>query len=144
MPDTVAIKYNTMITSLPFKVEFSEFTPTDAKTTLGGRVTNQGDADKAVTLKIKFVDKSGNVVSTQDVPVGTIPAHKSLQFSATGTGAGIVAFRYDPENRVDRRKARGAGGLLSGSGGRLRRGGFLLRFAVKSLRSNASQVACSA
>ncbi len=91
-----AIKYNTMITSLPFKVEFSEFTPTDAKTTLGGRVTNQGDADKTVTLKIKFVDKSGNVVSTQDVPVGTIPAHKSMQFSATGTGAGIVAFRYDP------------------------------------------------
>jgi predicted Zn-dependent protease len=89
-----AIKYNTMM--LPVRVEFTEFTPTEAKTSLGGKVTNQTDAPKSVTLKIQFVDKAGNVVSTQDVPVGPIAAKASAPFTATGTGAGIVAFRYGP------------------------------------------------
>ncbi len=89
-----AIKYNTM--TLPVRVEFTEFTPTEAKTSLGGRVTNQTDAAKSVTLKISFVDKAGNVVSTQDVPVGPIAPKASANFTATGTGAGIVAFKYGP------------------------------------------------
>jgi len=89
-----AIKYNTM--TLPVRVEFTEFTPTEAKTSLGGRVTNQSDAAKSVTLKISFVDKAGNVVSTQDVPVGPIAPKASANFTATGTGAGIVAFKYGP------------------------------------------------
>jgi tetratricopeptide (TPR) repeat protein len=89
-----AIKYNTI--TLPVKVEFTEFTPTDAKTSLAGRVTNQSDAAKTLTLKIQFVDKAGNVVSTQDVPVGPIAPKASATFTAAGTGAGIVAFRYGP------------------------------------------------
>jgi tetratricopeptide (TPR) repeat protein len=89
-----AIKYNTM--NLPVRVEFTEFTPSEAKTSLGGKVTNQTDAPKSVTLKIEFVDKTGNVVSTQDVPVGPIAAKASAPFTAAGTGAGIVAFRYGP------------------------------------------------
>jgi predicted Zn-dependent protease len=91
-----AIKYNTLMTQLPVRVEFTEFTPAEAKTSLGGKITNQTDAAKSVTLKIQFVDKTGNVVATQDVPVGPIAPHASAPFSATGTGAGIVAFRYGP------------------------------------------------
>jgi predicted Zn-dependent protease len=90
-----ALKYNTMMNQLPVKVEFTEFTASDAKTTLGGRITNNTDADKSVTLKIEFVDKAGSVVATQDVPL-TLKAHAATPFSASGTGAGIVAFRYAP------------------------------------------------
>lgn len=91
-----AIKYNNAMTSLPAKVEFNEFTPTDAKTTLGGSLTNQTDAAKSFNLKIEFVDKAGNVVGSQDVPVGPVAPHQSVKFTATATGAGIVAFRYKP------------------------------------------------
>jgi predicted Zn-dependent protease len=91
-----ALKYNTTMTQLPLRVDFTEFTPTDAKTSIAGKITNQTDAAKTVTLKIQFVDKSGGVVASQDVPVGPIPPHSSAPFSATGTGAGIVAFKYGP------------------------------------------------
>jgi predicted Zn-dependent protease len=91
-----ALKYNEMKDKLPVKVEFTEFTAGDAKTTVGGRITNNTDADKTVTLKIEFVDKAGNVVATQDVPVGSIKAHSAAPFKAEGAGAGIVAFRYGP------------------------------------------------
>ncbi len=91
-----AIKYNNAMTTLPAKVEFTEFTPSDAKTTIGGSVTNQTDAAKSFNLKIEFVDKAGNVVGSQDVPVGPVQPHQSAKFNATATGAGIVAFRYKP------------------------------------------------
>lgn len=89
-----ALKYNTM--QLPAKVTFSEFTPGADKTTLAGSVLNLTDASKTFTLKLEFVDKAGNVVSNQDVTVGPVEGHKSASFTATGTGAGIVAFRYAP------------------------------------------------
>jgi hypothetical protein len=91
-----AIKYQTAMTSLPAKVVFTEFTPSDAKTTLGGSVANQTDAAKSFTLKIEFIDKAGAVVAKQDVPVGPVQPHQSASFSASATGAGIVAFRYAP------------------------------------------------
>jgi len=90
-----ALKYNTAMQQMPVKIEFTEFTANDTKTTIGGRVSNLTDADKSVTLKLEFVDKSGNVVSTQDIPL-TVKAKSSTPFTAAGTGAGIVAFRYGP------------------------------------------------
>ena len=91
-----ALKYNDMMMKLPARVTFSEFTPTDAKTSIGGTVLNQTDAARSFSLKIEFIDKSGKVVATQDVAVGPVAPHASANFSATGTGAGIVAFRYGP------------------------------------------------
>lgn len=89
-----ALHYNTI--ELPAKVTFTEFTPAADKTTLGGTVTNLTDASKTFTMKLEFVDKSGNVVATQDVTIGPVDAHKSVPFTASATGAGIVAFRYAP------------------------------------------------
>jgi predicted Zn-dependent protease len=91
-----ALKYQQLMTSLPVKVSFTEFTPSESKVTLGGTVLNQSDAAKSYTMKIEFLDKSGNVVNTQDVAVGPVQPHQSANFSATGTGAGIIAFRYAP------------------------------------------------
>ena len=91
-----AVKYAELMQKLPVRVAFTEFTPSDAKTTLGGTFTNQTDKPCSATLKVEFVDKSGNAVGTQDVSVGPVAPQKSAPFSATATGAGIVAFRYKP------------------------------------------------
>jgi hypothetical protein len=91
-----ALKYNDLMTKLPARVAFSEFTPAADKTTIGGTVTNQTDAARAFNFKIEFLDKSGNVVATQDVATESVAPHQSARFSVTGTGAGIVAFRYAP------------------------------------------------
>jgi len=91
-----AIKYQTAMTSLPAKIVFTEFTPSDAKTTIGGTVSNQTDAAKSFNLKIEFIDKAGTVVATQTVPVGPVQPHQSATFTTSATGAGIIAFRYAP------------------------------------------------
>jgi len=91
-----ALKYNTMITSIPARVIFNEFTPGDGKVTLGGQITNQTDAARSFTLKVDFLDKSGNVVNSQSVDVPAVDSKRSKAFKVEGTGAGIVAFRYAP------------------------------------------------
>jgi tetratricopeptide (TPR) repeat protein len=91
-----ALKYQTAMTTLPAKVVFNEFSPTDAKTTIGGSVQNLGDAAKAFTLKIDFLDKSGNTVTSQTVQVGPVDPKGSKTFKTEATGAGIVAFKYAP------------------------------------------------
>ncbi|MEO7086084.1 MAG: hypothetical protein ABI442_19930 [Gemmatimonadaceae bacterium] len=91
-----AIKYNDAMTKLPARVTFNEFTSTDAKTTIGGSISNLTDAAKSFVLKLQFVDKSGNVVASQDVNVGPVAPHSAGTFTATAVGAGIVAFKYAP------------------------------------------------
>lgn len=94
-----ALKYQTMMGSLPAKVTFTEFTTaSDGKTTIGGSVVNQTSAPKTYTIKLEFLDKSGNAVATQDVSVGPVPPNERMNFKTTGAGAGIVAFRYAPLN----------------------------------------------
>lgn len=89
-----AIKYNTLGDSMPVKVTFNEFTPTDTKATIGGQISNRTDAEKTFTLKIDFLDKTGAVVTSQTVTVGPVKANSAGTFTATGTGAGISAFKY--------------------------------------------------
>ncbi|HEX3865242.1 MAG TPA: hypothetical protein VHV78_00765, partial [Gemmatimonadaceae bacterium] len=91
-----AIKYNDVMSKLPARVAFSEFTATDAKTTLGGSIANLGDAPKTFALKIEFLDKSCSVVTTQDVQLQALAPHATTNFTATATAPGIVAFRYAP------------------------------------------------
>jgi hypothetical protein len=91
-----ALKYNTMITSIPARVSFNEFTPGENSVTLGGQVQNQSDAARPFTLKVDFLDKSGAVVSSQTVNVESVAPNQSKPFKVEGTGAGIVAFKYAP------------------------------------------------
>jgi predicted Zn-dependent protease len=94
-----ALKYQTAMGALPARVTFTEFTTAaDGKTTLGGAVVNTGPAAKTFTIKLEFVDKAGNAVTTQDVSVGPVAPNERATFKATGAGAGIVAFRYAPLN----------------------------------------------
>jgi hypothetical protein len=91
-----ALKYNDAMQKLPAKVVFNQFSVTGDNATLGGTIANTTDAARPYTLKIEFVDKSGNVIASQEVQVPSVAAHSSATFSAAGAGAGIVAFRYQP------------------------------------------------
>lgn len=89
-----SVKYAELMQKLPVRVTFTEFTPGEAKTTLGGSVSNQTEAACSYAFKVEFVDKNGTAVGSQDVTVGPVAAQKSAAFTASTTGAGIVAFRY--------------------------------------------------
>src|SRR5215467_3765892 len=96
-----ALKYQTTMGTLPARVTFTEFTTAaDGKTTLGGTVTNTSAEAKTYTVKLEFIDKAGNAVTTQDVSVGPVAPNERANFKATGAGAGIVAFRYAPLNEL--------------------------------------------
>ena len=94
-----ALKYNTMMTSLPGRVTFNEFTPTDTKTTIGGTIANPTDAPKSFDMKIEFLDKAGTVVNTQSVSVDRSRRASRRRSRPNGTGAGIIAFRYAPRRK---------------------------------------------
>ncbi|MEO6877610.1 MAG: hypothetical protein ABI205_03950, partial [Gemmatimonadaceae bacterium] len=91
-----ALKYNDLMLKLPAKVVFTQFSAEADKATAGGTVSNLTEAARSFTLKVQFIDKTGAVVATQEIPLGPVGAHESVPFSAAGTGAGIVAFRYAP------------------------------------------------
>ncbi|MFQ5704405.1 MAG: tetratricopeptide repeat protein [Gemmatimonadales bacterium] len=63
--------------------------------TLRGRVVNLRARSTSVpAITFEFLDKDGNVVSTQTVAAATLASKKSKRFSFTQAGAGIVAWRY--------------------------------------------------
>ncbi len=97
--------------SLVAFVTFNEWTPSSDKAIVGGVLQNNTLAARPFSFKIEFLDKAGAVVTTGDAvikdPVGaktcTAPdaggnmtcTRNSSEFTVTGTGAGIVAFRYN-------------------------------------------------
>lgn len=94
----LALKYNQLADTLPVKVTFSEFTPDSAKATVAGSIENLSDASKTYTMTVEFLDKAGNVVTSQETNVGPVTAKGSGRFSVTAAGQGIIAFRYKPVN----------------------------------------------
>jgi tetratricopeptide (TPR) repeat protein len=90
-----AVKANERKDKLPYKVSLSEFSITEEKATVAGSLTNNGSAEKTVTVKIDFLDKDGKVVASKSASIGPIAAGKSSRFSvATTPGTGVAAFRY--------------------------------------------------
>lgn len=96
MNDSV-VKYFEMAEKMPHQVQFTEFSATDARTTLRGVIENRGATEKAYTMKVEFLDKAGNVVASREVPVTAVAPKASGRFSVTVENTpGITAFRYAP------------------------------------------------
>ena len=90
-----AVTMNEKKDKLPYKVQLSDFSTTDDKSTVSGTLTNQGAEQKPVTVHVEFLDKDGKVVATKDATVGPIAAGSSARFTVTvNPGKGISAFRY--------------------------------------------------
>ncbi|HEX6537092.1 MAG TPA: hypothetical protein VF041_21090 [Gemmatimonadaceae bacterium] len=88
-------KYVTAGEKLPVRVTFTEFTHDGPKVKLAGSVENLGKTAKTASLAVQFLDKSGNVVTTQTAPL-QLPPSGSKDFALEADGANIVAFRYAP------------------------------------------------
>ena len=92
-----AVAANEKREKMAFKVTLSDFSITDEKSTVAGTVQNTGSADKDVTVKVEFLDRTGRVVATKEAAVGNVAAGRSGRFSVTTTpGKEVAAFRYAP------------------------------------------------
>jgi len=91
------VKYNSKAEKLQTRVSLSEFTHLPDKATLVGTIENKTTTPKSYSLQVDFLDKSGNVVSTQTANVGPVPGKGgSSSFTVTATAPNIVAYRYKP------------------------------------------------
>jgi tetratricopeptide (TPR) repeat protein len=89
-------KYDRMASQMPVRVLFTEFSPGEGEARLRGTIENLGTTPQTYTLTVEMLDRSGNVVATEQAPVGPVEAKGTGEFDVTGKATGIVAFRYKP------------------------------------------------
>jgi len=90
------------VLALPIDVKVTEFAPTASGASLTGTATGrqaQTAAGKpippaALTLTFEFLNASGGVVASQDVPVPALQPGASQELKAAAQGQGIVGYRY--------------------------------------------------
>ena len=88
---------NTYVTAgdkLPVHVQFTEFTHDGDKFTLKGSMQNASTKPVTAAINVKFLDKTGQVVTSQSTSVQLAP-NETKPFAVTPVGANIVAYRYD-------------------------------------------------
>jgi predicted Zn-dependent protease len=90
------IKYNKKSEDMPVKVAFSGFTRGEQETSLTGDIENRGTAPKTFAMQVEFLDKAGNVISTETASVGPVAPKETGRFSIKVPKGGIAAFRYAP------------------------------------------------
>jgi hypothetical protein len=88
-------KYVTESEKVPVKISFSEFTHDGDKYKVAGTAENLGSTPKNDSIKVEFLDKSGNVVATQSAPLALGPK-ETKPFTVEADGSSIAAFRYAP------------------------------------------------
>jgi tetratricopeptide (TPR) repeat protein len=66
------------------------------KMAVSGTLNNLTAVSKTYTLKFQFIDVTGKVLGTQDVPPLTVAAHGSQPFEVTATQPGVIAYKYSP------------------------------------------------
>ena len=88
------VKYYQASEKLPVNVVFTEFTTGETKSTLAGTIENRGAAEKSYTLRVEFLDRSGNVVGSKEVAVASVAPKAKSRFTTTIEGQNIAAFRY--------------------------------------------------
>lgn len=90
-----AVAMNERREKLPIKVALTDFSVSPAKATVAGSVTNQGTEAKSVTIKVDFLDRTGQVVASKEQALGEIAPGRSSRFSVTHQpGNEVAAFRY--------------------------------------------------
>ncbi|MGQ0765142.1 MAG: tetratricopeptide repeat protein [Gemmatimonadota bacterium] len=90
------LAYYTRFSEAPVKVTFNLWSPEGGKNVLAGNIENLTDAEKSYALKFDFLDATGNVVVSKEVPVPAVAAKSAKSFRVEADGEGVVAFRYAP------------------------------------------------
>jgi tetratricopeptide (TPR) repeat protein len=78
------------------KIGVSEFTRRPNETLLAGTIENRGKTPKTYTLIVEFLDKSGNVVSTETATVGPVAPKANQTFKIRSEKGGAYGYRYKP------------------------------------------------
>ena len=81
---------------MPVVVTVTSFAKSASGASLGGTIENRGTAAGSYAMTVEFLDKTGNVVATQSANIGPVAPKAKVDFKVDGTGANIVAFRYQP------------------------------------------------
>ena len=90
------VAYNDRVEKMPVVFRVTQFARGSSRAVLNGEIENRGTAPKSFNLTLEFLDKEGNVVATQEVPVEGVAPQASKPFTVTVPQGGIVAFRYKP------------------------------------------------
>lgn len=90
------VYYNGKADKMPVKVSFIEFTRTSDGTTLAGSIENKSAAAKTYPLSVDFLDRTGQVLFTETVTVGPVPAKGTKEFRIKSAKGGVTGFRYKP------------------------------------------------
>jgi hypothetical protein len=94
LADSVNV-YVTAADKLPVHVTFSQFIHDGAKFTLAGTMQNAETKPITATMTVKFVDKTGTVITTQSASLQLAP-NETKPFTMTAESDKITAYRYDP------------------------------------------------
>jgi len=89
-------RYDRMATAMPMKVTFTEFSPMEAEARLRGTIENLGTSPQTYTIIVEMLDRSGNVLATEQAQVGPVAAKATGEFTVLGKAPGVAAFRYKP------------------------------------------------
>jgi tetratricopeptide (TPR) repeat protein len=90
------LKYYKLFSEPAAKVTFNLFSHDGAKHTLAGAIENLSPAAKTYTLKVDFLDNTGNSLASQEATVGAVDPKASKPFRITVEKEGVVAFKYAP------------------------------------------------
>ncbi|CAN5340036.1 hypothetical protein BH23GEM2_BH23GEM2_23590 [soil metagenome] len=92
------VKYNSMSEQMPVRVTISEFTRLREETRVGGSIENKGRAPRSYTMEVELLDRSGQVIGTQQANIGPVGAGERANFRVTFPVAGesIAGYRYKP------------------------------------------------
>jgi tetratricopeptide (TPR) repeat protein len=97
------LMYVTRLDSLPVNIDVTSFQRAPGSATLVGAATGRAAKDistdrpiapVALTLVFEFVDKTGNVVGTQEVAVNPLAEGAKQDLTVSAQGQGIIAWRY--------------------------------------------------
>jgi len=88
-------QYVTAGDQLPVHVQFTQFTHDGDKYTLAGQMQNTAAKPRTAAINVKFMDKTGQVVSTQSTSVQLGP-NETKPFTLSAAGSNIASYRYDP------------------------------------------------
>jgi hypothetical protein len=80
---------------LAVDINVSSFTMREGGASLEGLATNfHTRPSRPLTLAVEFLNAKGEPVNAQTVPIPALQPSATHQFQVTGSGAGIVAWRY--------------------------------------------------
>jgi tetratricopeptide (TPR) repeat protein len=90
------VYFNSKSENATVKLAVNEFTRRPAETLLAGTIENRDKAPKTYSLTVEFLDKSGNVVSTETSSVGPVAPKSTGTFKIRSAVGGVYGYRYKP------------------------------------------------